>query len=113
MRSQGVSASCRLILLLALMGCGSSSASSDGGHHTGDGSPDQGTTPIHRPTDAAADGPAGDGGACSCTTDGQVLHMTWACYCAAYGCPTVKPNCGPLFTWTSACGLLVGTWNNG
>ncbi|MFL5304660.1 MAG: hypothetical protein ACJ8F1_05575 [Polyangia bacterium] len=113
MRSQGVSASCRLILLLALMGCGSSSASSDGGHHTGDGSPDQGTTPIHRPTDAAADGPAGDGGACSCTTDGQVLHMTWACYCAAYGCPTVKPNCGPLFTWTLACGLLVGTWNNG
>ncbi|MES1206075.1 MAG: hypothetical protein ABUS79_09080 [Pseudomonadota bacterium] len=112
MRSQGVSASCGLILLVAILGCGSSSASSDGGTHPHDGSLDQPATAIRTPADGAADGGATDGGACGCTTDGQVLHMSWACYCAAYGCPTVKPNCGPLFTWTSACGRLVGTWNN-
>jgi hypothetical protein len=109
MRSQGVNVSCGLTLLVAAIGCGSSAASPDSGPHAGDGSPDQ-TTSIEKRPDGAAD--ALDGSACSCTTDGQVLHMTWACYCQAYGCPAVSPNCGPLFTWTSACGLLVGTFTN-
>ncbi len=113
MRSQGIWASGGLILFAAITGCGSSSSGSDGGLHNGDGSRDHSTTPIHTAADGAGDGPESDGGACRCTTDGQVLHMSWACYCAVYGCPALKPNCGPLFTWTSECGRLVGTWNNG
>ncbi|HVY38761.1 MAG TPA: hypothetical protein VHM31_12535 [Polyangia bacterium] len=110
MGKPGVAAAA-LALLGAVVGCGSGSASADGsaGHRT-DASPD--SISIETRPDGAADGRGGgDGATACCTMDGTVLHMSWACYCEAYGCPTVSPNCGPLFTWTSACGLLAGRWS--
>lgn len=99
------------VLWLAGAGCGSSAASPDGGgSHPQDAGRDQ-TLSIEKRPDGSADATGGDAQAC-CTMEGTVLHMSWACYCQAYGCPTVSPNCGPLFTWTSTCGLLVGTWNS-
>jgi len=107
-----VVAAAALVLLGAAAGCGSGSASADGSaNHPADGSRDQSISIEKRP-DGSADGAAnGSDATTCCTMDGTVLHMSWACYCQAYGCPTVSPNCGPLFTWTSACGLLVGTWS--
>lgn len=103
-------AAAAVVLLCAAAGCGSSSASADAAAvHRPDAANDR-MTPIERPTDAAVDASGAVDATACCTMEGTVLHMSWACYCQAYGCPTVSPNCGPLFTWTSACGLLVGTW---
>jgi hypothetical protein len=44
--------------------------------------------------------------------DGTTLHTTWPCFCEAYGCSpaTNTTTCGPLLTWSVACGLRVRTW---
>lgn len=101
-----------LILVSGLMGCGSQGAKPDAGHALADASRDT-TLPIHVATDGAADASAAsDGSACACTSDGTTLHMTWACFCEAYGCSpaTNTTTCGPLLTWASACGLRVRSW---
>ena len=109
MGNPGVTAAA-LFLLAAAAGCGSSAASADaGGSHPHDGAQDQ-TISVEKRPDGSVDGLRADGAPACCTMDGTVLHMSWECYCQAYGCPKVSPNCGPLFTWTSACGVLVGTW---
>jgi hypothetical protein len=100
---------------LLAAGCGSGSAKSGGGGHPGtDAGGDRSTIPIHVPGDAAADSRAGDAtaGGC-CTMDGTTLHMSWACYCAAYGCETGASahTCGPSLMWSSACGLRIRSWN--
>ncbi len=100
-----------LCLLLASGACGSTAASPGGGQHPADGAADQSTLPVHAGADATADSAATDGAACSCTTEGSVLHMSWDCYCSAYGCSSVsRASCGPLVTWSVACGLEVVSW---
>ncbi len=100
-------------LLVASAACGSTAATSDGGRqHPPDGAGDQSTLPIHTGTDAVADSTASDASGCSCTAEGSVLHMSWDCYCSAYGCSSVaRASCGPLVTWTVACGMEVVSWN--
>jgi len=95
----------------ALAGCGSQAAKPDAGHPPVDAAGDT-TIPIHVPGDAATDSSSPDASACACTTDGTTLHMTWACFCEAYGCSaaTNTTTCGPLLTWASACGLRVRSW---
>ena len=104
-----------LFLVSGLAGCGSQAAKSDAGHPLADASRDT-TIPIHLPTDAAVSDAlvADSGAACACTMDGTTLHMTWPCFCEAYGCSaaTNTTTCGPLLTWASACGLRVRTWTS-
>ncbi len=101
-----------LCLLVAAAACGSTAARSDGsGASRGDGSADRSTIPVHTDSDATTDAVGSDAPACSCTTDGSVLHMSWDCYCSAYGCSSVaRASCGPLVTWAAACGLEVVSW---
>lgn len=100
------------LFLFALGACGSPAATPDGGHHATDGANDASTIPIHG-GDGSADASRSDAASCGCTTDGAVLHMSWACFCRSYDC-SLKANtttCGPLLSWTSACGFRVRSWN--
>lgn len=101
------------VLFLFAGACGAGSAKAGGGHQSADGGGDRSTISIHVPGDAAADGASPDGSGCACTMDGTTLHMSWACFCQAYGCAAGASThtCGPLLAWSSACGLQIRSWN--
>ncbi len=56
---------------------------------------------------------AGDGGGCQCVLGADlVLRMSWACFCAVYGCSfSEQAFCDSNVGWSSGCGLDVYAGN--
>jgi hypothetical protein len=56
----------------------------------------------------AADADAsGDATACDCRVENLTLTMSWACFCAKFGCTDTEPACGPNRTTYPGCGLTA------
>jgi hypothetical protein len=93
-----------------VLGCGSVLAEPDGGAggqggSQADSGPDR---PIDTAPDATPDGIV-DAAACDCNVEDFTLTMSWACFCAKFGCAESQPSCLANRTWYPGCGLTVDT----
>jgi hypothetical protein len=61
-------------------------------------------------TDADRDG-SGDAAACECRVDDFTLTMSWACFCAKFGCSDRRPACASNRTGYPGCGLIADNFN--
>src|SRR4051794_18522450 len=57
-------------------------------------------------TDTATDAPH-DAAACECRVQDFTLTMSWACFCAKFGCADREPPCAPNRTTYPSCGLTA------
>src|SRR4051812_38947413 len=95
-----------------VLGCGNvpTPVAADGGG--GQGGMDSGAdvaadTAPHQERDAS-----GDAAACECRVEDFTLRMSWACFCAKFGCGDREPACPRNRTTSPACGLTADNLQN-
>src|SRR5438552_19158024 len=65
---------------------------------------------LDLPVDAATDA-NGDAPDCDCRVEGFTLTMSWACFCAKFGCTDREPACASNRATYPGCGLTTDTFN--